>query len=173
MQDLELAAAHWLRYEQQCVLISLERGGLQWSARPDVFGVTRQRLTIEVEVKRTVSDFRANARKRSVVLRDKLTEIWPAYFYFLAPPHVAEKVLPEVPEWAGLLTFDARWSQALWPAELVPLKRADRNHDAKPLNLIRLAKMSQAQAGTIVGLLKRVLYFQSQTSGDDYQEYTI
>ena len=104
---MELAAMHWLRYQKGCALITLERQPrfMAW-ARPDVLGLTTKRELVEVEIKRTLSDFKANAKKRHVRYRDNFITQWPHWFYFLVPKALAPEVADLRPTWAGLLTFN-------------------------------------------------------------------
>lgn len=72
--------------------------------RPDVIGVTRDRFTIEIEVKQTISDFKANEKKRVIQWRKSgLVDSIPRQFYFLVPANIYEKVIEYLPQGSGLL----------------------------------------------------------------------
>ncbi|TXH59336.1 MAG: hypothetical protein E6Q97_00135 [Desulfurellales bacterium] len=102
--SLEVQVMAWLRFEKRCPLVLFERtprfcvGG-----RPDVIGVTKDRYLVEVEIKRTLSDFKANQKKRHVLIRHLKLEAWPKQFYFMVPHTLVEKVKPLLPDYAGLL----------------------------------------------------------------------
>lgn len=103
--NLELIAMRWLRFEKRCMLVMTERSPRVWSCgRPDVIGVTCARYVIEVEVKRSLSDFRADGRKRHRIVREHYLERMPKLFYYMVPVALRDAVLAELPEWAGLLT---------------------------------------------------------------------
>jgi len=104
--DLEIKAMRWLRFTKRCPLAFFERGPSPMGSRPDVLGVTLSRHCVEIEIKRTMSDFRANAKKRHVLMREDWIENWPRYFYFLVPPILRDAALAELPQYAGLLTVD-------------------------------------------------------------------
>lgn len=56
--SLELAAARWLRFEKRCMAVLFERTPRAWSCGlPDALGITCSRHMIEIEIKRTLSDF--------------------------------------------------------------------------------------------------------------------
>ena len=94
---IEASVMTWLRYDRGCPIVCVERG-LEWRYRPDILAVTKSRHLIEVEVKRTIADFRANAEKRfpDVAIRSQ--------FYFAVPPDLADRIAAELPDGAGLIT---------------------------------------------------------------------
>lgn len=105
MKNLELMALRWLRFQKRCPLAFLERGPRNpYGRRPDALGITPARYMVEIEIKRSVSDFRADSKKPHIVFRDSLINRWPKWFYYLVPPSIVDKV--QVPEWAGLMTVD-------------------------------------------------------------------
>jgi hypothetical protein len=62
---LEAAAPKWLRYERRCLLACLGRNPLPEMCIPDILDLTPDRRLIEIEIKRTMADFRQNGDKRS------------------------------------------------------------------------------------------------------------
>lgn len=108
MRDpLTRAATFFLRHERRCeiVLIDQESVTLPYT-RPDVWGVTLSRRTFEVEIKRTVSDFKANEHKPCVVHREQFLDRWPFKFFFLVPKDIFDRVQPICPPYAGLIWVD-------------------------------------------------------------------
>lgn len=108
---LEWYGAHWLKWERRCIFLLMERSPREmWNGRPDLLGITASRYMIEIEIKRSLSDFRANARKdfhsRRSLNPEKAAMKAPKLFYFLVPPTIAEKCAAELPENAGLLTVE-------------------------------------------------------------------
>lgn len=104
--NLELLAMRWLRWEKRCIIVLTERSPrAQSCGEPDVLGITKDRYMYEIEVKRTISDFRADAEKPSRKFRDDgwRTPKLPKQFYYLVPSKLAEKVNGELPDWAGLM----------------------------------------------------------------------
>ncbi len=69
---------------------------------PDCLGITKARYTIEVEIKRSLSDFKANAEKHHVRSRDLFLSNWPKEFWFLVPESLALRASQHCPDWAGL-----------------------------------------------------------------------
>ena len=103
---LELDALRWLSWERKCVAVVAQRNIHHQLGNPDALGVTGGRYTVEVEIKRSMSDFRANAFKRHITNRQIYIHIWPRQFYFMVPRELADRVQPELPRWAGLLVSD-------------------------------------------------------------------
>lgn len=103
--NLELMAMRWLRWEKRCVIVITERSPRAlWCGEPDVLGMTKDRYLYEIEVKRSLSDFRADAKKPSRAWsRNTRPEMFPKQFYYLVPNEMAFKVNGELPDWAGLM----------------------------------------------------------------------
>lgn len=101
---LELLAVEWLRFEKRCVLVMTERSPREWHCgRPDALGILPSRHMIEIEIKRTLADFRSNAMKDCIGRRITMPWQFPRQFYFLVPFHLSERVGFELPTWAGLM----------------------------------------------------------------------
>lgn len=149
-RDIELAAASWLRFERRCLLVMFERaeGGVYSFSRPDVIAVTKERHYIEVEIKRTLSDFRANAEKHHVKHRPMFIDQWPRLFYFAVPEKLYASVLPECPAYAGLLVLAGH--------EVKVAKRGVVNKAAKPLTIRKLASLVAQQSNNIIAETQRV-----------------
>lgn len=108
MKDLELFAMEFLRFEKRCRVAIVERSPRPHHGQPDVLGITNDRYLLEIEIKRSVSDFKANALKphiqqRGLLRCQPLNVHWPKMFWYLVPYDLVEKVRPLVPDWAGLL----------------------------------------------------------------------
>lgn len=102
---IRAAVIGWLRYEQRCYTVAFERSPWPSNYRPDVFGINRHRKVIEVEIKQTVADFRANAEKRLLRWREASGLHLPQKFYFAVPNELIEKVKPFLPSRCGLLAI--------------------------------------------------------------------
>jgi hypothetical protein len=68
-------------------------------------GIRRNRRTIEIEIKVSYRDFKANAWKQhhQVIARQPWMAAWK--FYFLVPRLLVDLVKPELPEGTGLMTL--------------------------------------------------------------------
>ncbi len=107
MIELEIAAMRWLTLDKRCQLVFFERAvGQENGGIPDVFGITQARHRMEIEVKRSLSDFRANQKKACVDYREMWIKKWPRYFWFAVPLLIADKCEQELPPYAGLLIVD-------------------------------------------------------------------
>lgn len=102
--NLRLMAMRWLRWKKSCAIVLSERSPRVWPCgQPDVLGVTCARFMIEIEIKRTLSDFRADAKKLHRINRELHISRQPKQFFYLAPASLAARIEPELPAWAGLL----------------------------------------------------------------------
>lgn len=115
--SLEFRAAWWLKWEKRCPLVIMERSPREFfCGKPDVLGITDARFMLEVEVKRSLSDFKANAQKHhnqqlnsnDEEIRNKFAANSPKQFWFMVPRNLVDKVLPFLPAHAGLLTEDEK-----------------------------------------------------------------
>jgi hypothetical protein len=104
--NLELAAMRWLWLEKNCHYVLEQRSPRYHLGSPDVLGVTKDRYLIEIEIKRSISDFRADNKKRCRSNRDLFIDHMAKQFYYLVPPNLVEKVKPILPLWAGLMTIN-------------------------------------------------------------------
>jgi len=151
VRELQTAALEWMRYDKQYPLVALERGTV--SGTPDVFGVHKNRFTTEIEIKISVSDFRANRKKEHVIRRESgvyRNSYIPNYFYYLVPPELVDKIRPEVEAQNGLMTLGTGKSYS-GVRPLVVLKPALRNHTRRQ-TIKQCVQMAQAVSGTLVSL---------------------
>lgn len=153
MTDLEYHAARWLKWEKDCALVMLERSPRPMAGQPDVFGVTRARYALEIEVKRSVSDFRANAKKYHILNRcSTVPEVAarfaaraPKQFWFLVPPKLVSKIEGEVPDYAGLLTLTG--------VQIQVVKKSPSNNLSERLSLKECAKLMNCAGNMIISLM--------------------
>ena len=128
-------ALRWLRYEKRCVIVLRERTPRWIAGHPDVIGLLPSRHLVEIEIKRSVSDFRADKNKPCRRSREFYMSKNPKQFYYLMPKEIAEKVKPEIPEWAGLMTNEHE------RGGIVVLKGAPINKLATRLSPIECCRM--------------------------------
>lgn len=137
--NLELMALRWLLYEKRCVFALRERSPrMHFTGRPDALGVTASRYLIEIEIKRSLSDFRADRMKNSRrdTVRESIGNQLPRQFYYLVPTELVAVVEPIVPEWAGLLDS---YHGAIRVAKSAPVNRESRRLSVK--ECIRFVRM--------------------------------
>lgn len=125
---MEADAIFWLRFKRSCPIVLTERSPLHNGGQPDVLGITQARYCIEVECKRSMSDFRANAQKFCVKKRDDWISRWPKEFYFCVPDSMADRAEAELPDYAGLLTVHPQ-------CRLVVRRKAPVNYESARLTL--------------------------------------
>lgn len=136
----------WLRVEKGCILISRERCLRYWAGQPDVMGISKGRHVLEIEIKRTVSDFRADGKKRHRQNRHKFLDLQPRQFWYLMPDEVAAKVQDEIPDWAGLMVNDPNWFG------VKVIKKAPPNNQSKKLSLEECVRAVTHQTNFILSL---------------------
>ncbi len=140
------SGSEYLRYERGCYLVTWQRG-IWPRTRPDILGVTTGRKTIEIEIKLTLPDFRANAQKRSQRWRARGLHC-PHQYYFLVPPALVEKVHAELPTGAGLLTLGPE-ERISGTAKVEVVVRATVHRRAARLTLAEIVTLVRHQSGTL------------------------
>lgn len=165
---LEHLALRWLRLDKACVAAMHERSPRPLAGQPDVLGVTKAGYLIEVEIKRSMSDFRANAEKRHIRARhvgqpgDKpWLARYPRQYWFLVDSKLEEKAKSELPEWAGLLI-----GRDYYISEAV---KAPVNTAATRLNAKEYLSLGRLMANQILSLSTQMEVFRLK---DDYTPWT-
>lgn len=164
---LRALGAEWLRYEQGCYLISFERS--PWAPlaskkklaiRPDILGLNKQRMTIEVEIKVDKQDFLHDFEKkhRSKLLDERSLLSWkvdgPSQLWYLVPQHLVQTVLTHSPVWAGVMypSETAISTYSGFP-KLEVARKATKLHNSR-LGMKETLVMAKDMAGSITTLLK-------------------
>jgi hypothetical protein len=136
--NLELMAMRWLWLDKTCHYVIQERTPRYGIGQPDVLGVMRNRHLIEIEIKRSGSDFIADFKKPHRRNRGILDSTFPRQFYYLMPRELAEKYKEKIPAWAGLMQN----SLNNFTCEVV--KVAPVNENAQRLSIKECVKMARA-----------------------------
>lgn len=163
--SLENRALHWLAYVKKCMCVTMERAPRYQLGSPDVLGVSPGRKLIEIEIKRSMSDFRANSKKRHIVNREMFITKAPYQFYFLVPENLTVKVAKELPEWAGLMDDSMNW--------LNVIKIAPVNKQSEKLNPIECARLMRNLSNHIVSLHNSIDEWRNSQEMDWGIEYRI
>lgn len=130
---LKTEALCWLRFAKQMDFVASEAG--KWNA--DVLAAN-ERYSIEVEVKVSIADLRAEFRNKMTkhAYYDKGTPNWsPTYFYFAVPSNIADKALAIINELApkaGLIVYYEPVYRSRPGERYVCRKKADKLHDKPP-----------------------------------------
>ena len=153
------SGSEYLRYERGCYLVTWQRG--PWpKMRPDILGVTTGRKTIEIEVKTSLYDFRANVHKRGQRLRARGRHC-PHQFYFLVPPQLVEKIRAELPAGAGLLTVGGE-QRISGTAKIEVIVSAPVHRRAERLGLQDIVKLVRHQSGTLCSAAAKLARLSAQ-----------
>lgn len=141
---MRAAVVGWLRYEKGCFMVAWERSPFgDHCYRPDVVGIEKRWRLIEVEVKHSVGDFKANGKKRGL----KLAWQFPWQFWFAVPEEIANKVEPHLPEGAGLLALAQK--DGKYGPRLEVLKHASSSKQATKLSRWQVGRMVMHQSGSL------------------------
>lgn len=144
---LRACVAAYLRYRRRCPLISFERAKEYWD-NPDVLGLTKGRQWIEVEIKCSLSDLRADAKKRKWLLGVSNRR----QFYYCVPPDLVEKALPKIPDGRGLMTLA---DTSIYGLRIIKVMRGAVVHrDATRATTREIVEAVWHQSGTLCGLAK-------------------
>jgi len=157
--SLELAAMRWLWLEQKCLVVLQERTPKYGMGQPDVLGVTPGRYLTEIEIKRSVSDFKADFQKPHRIIRaaknPRTGQEWegmhsmtnhPRLFYYLTDAELGEKIKDMIPDWAGQMI--SRHTQ-----QIEVVKRAPINKDSTPLGLKACARLARMMTAHMMGFV--------------------
>lgn len=154
---LRSAGASYLRYDLQCPIVTFERGLKEYhgyNSAPDLFAINKRRMPIEVEIKVSFSDFKANFKKRIFYLQRQGYVRKPFEFYFLVPPHLVERVKTyEGITWEGVLTTGTRINPYTGLLDIATALPCKTHKKAKKLDLKQLITMVRNQSGSLVTML--------------------
>ena len=142
--NLELAAMRWLWLDKGCHYILEERCPRYAIGSPDVIGVTVGRYMTEIEIKRSASDFRADAKKPHRANRCMSLPQQPRQFYYLMPEKLAVKLQDKIPDWAGLMACP-------FVPQINILKIAPVNKDSRKLNVRECVRMARLMTSHMLG----------------------
>ena len=145
--SLETVAMHWLAYEKKCHCVINERSPRYGIGSPDVLGITKDRFLIEIEIKRSVSDFKINAQKHHIINREHWIKTAPRQFYFFVPEDLLQKVETITPEWAGLACLKDGYNFAI-------SKQAPVNRESQRLSLKECVKLFRCASNQLVSQSK-------------------
>ncbi len=150
VEQLRACAAAFLRYTKQCPVIAFERG-VDWHIRPDVLAVTKSRYLIEIEIKLTLADFKADRKKRRWH-NNLYGGVGRRQFYYCVPQTLVEKVEGIVPTGCGLMMPTDHVMNGINVVRVI--KRAPLNRKAPRLSLKQIVEMVRNQSGTLCSLAK-------------------
>ncbi len=165
--NLEASAMYWLRFEKRCKAVLRERSPrCPYGSRPDVVGIMQSRYVIEVEAKRSMSDFRANGSK--IHIRNRVEghlKRYPRQFYFIVPESLVEKVMPELPGYAGLITPHYASSKVIVKAPL--------NYEATKLTWKECVRLGECLSNQMIAQSLGVIRWINHEETDWGLEYRI
>lgn len=143
-RTLTAAAVAWLRYDRRCLMVCLERCPIDTAGLyiPDIIGLTRDRRLVEIEIKISVADFKANAKKRAIMCGDRPSV---SQFYYIVPTKLVGKVEPADGE--GLMTLSSVRKYGHPTIEVI--KPAKVNASARKLSVYEVGRMMMHQTGTL------------------------
>jgi len=150
---IKMCVAEYFRYTRQCPIISFERSVIPYASHnPDILVVSKDRRLIEIEVKISLSDFRADAKKRIWKHRDAGNAAMPYQFYYAVPYELKDKVEPILRPDCGLLLVTER--EQFFSKAVFTQKRAPINKRSQKLSLLRATRMAYNQTGTLCSLME-------------------
>jgi len=134
--NLELIAMRWLWLKRNCHYLVEQRSPRHHLGSPDALGVTKARFLIEIEIKRSASDFCADSHKPHRINRGLFLTHQAKEFYYLMPRELAVKLKPKIPEWSGLMC-DLR------SFDVEILKPSPINKESKRLSVKECVRMAR------------------------------
>lgn len=144
----------WLRFERRCPIVLSERTPRPIAGRPDVLGITCARFAIEIEIKATLADYRADQQKRCRQCRPHFLQLMPKQFYYFAGQPLAERICHELPDWAGLLSIAGYG--------LIVVKKSPINRDAKKLSIRECVKPAHLTSNEAISAWQACEYWTAE-----------
>jgi len=182
--ELKCLVSHYLRYDLVCPVIGLEvssslastynNGGMA-----DLLAVNKNRHLIEVEVKISLADMKADRKKAKHEYYRKLCgmpynnkqryfgelieiepEEYPTHYFYFAVPHEllndAKLLCEDMYPYAGLLTdVTTAWSDGTSTTG-VAVRRGAKILNPRKLTLLEATRLAKGQSATIVRLMNEI-----------------
>lgn len=164
---VKMCVANYFRYARGCPVVTLEYhhyrdGGVQ----PDVLVLDKQNRPIEIEVKISVSDFRADAKKPIWTHRD-MGNRWPYQFYYAVPVELEAKVKPLLRDGVGLLRIDGAECYRKMPQRAVTVaETAPKHAEHEIVNEERYSRIIAAQSAALCCALRKTANDGSDSCGN-------
>ena len=105
----------------------------------------RNRFLFEIEIKRSLSDLKQDAKKQSRVIRNLLQPFpnsnckYPKQFWYLVPAELQARVEPLVPPWAGLIIGPTKTNYCLTVVKKAPVNSESTRLSVK--ECVRMVRM--------------------------------
>jgi hypothetical protein len=165
--NLELVAMRWLWLEKNCHYVVRERSPRWGMGEPDVLGVTKDRYLIEIEIKRSLSDFHADKNKHHRRFYLDALDRRAKYFYYLAEKSLAEKIQKRLPPYAGLISVENEHSVTVEVS-------AAKNPDSPRLSVKECVRMARQTVNHAMSLELRLSNALSNwRQGSYYEHYPV
>ncbi len=154
---IKMCVANYFRFARQCPVVTLEYhhyrdGGVQ----SDVLVMTKDKRLIEIEVKVTLSDFKADIRKPIWSRRNVSKKFWPWKFYYAVPADLVAKVEPLLYAGCGLVGVAGGYEQSPVPQQAVTVAvTAPKHKDCELVSEKRYARIIAAQSSTLCCALRK------------------
>lgn len=131
--------------------------------RPDVLGVMRSRILIEIEIKVSLADLKSDAGKR------RHEEFMLNFLrgndckkYYAVPPALIDQALEIIPKEQGVLSlrYPVGASNGMPPMDAIKMKllaiRGCTMRPKKRISLVAAVRMAENQSGTLVSMSKEI-----------------
>ena len=135
--SLEFLALSWLRFEKKCPYALFQRSPRYKLGLPDVLAITHAGYPLEIEIKRSVQDFRADFKKPHRQARqdpETPQDIYPKQFWYLVPADLVKVIQNILPPWAGLLRGPREGEiQQIYSVVMAPVNSVSRKLSVKEM----------------------------------------
>lgn len=153
---VKMCVANYFRYARACPLVTLEYYHFRDACvQPDVLCLDKKRRLIEIEVKISLSDFKADAKKQIWESRN-LGMRWPWKFYYAVPIQLEQKVKPILPAGCGLLRVEDGEVYRKNPVRAVTVaETAPAHKECEIVDDARYERMVAAQSASMCCALRK------------------
>ena len=151
--------SHW-RYKKQCPLVALEACAWEIGGTSDVLAVKENGLLIDIEVKLSISDFKADIKKMKHLYFAGSDSNQPtAYFYFAVPNKMADEIATlctELYPYAGVIGTDGVTHGSNDHTQDVKYYRSAKRLEYTKLTLSEMAGIVKGLSATVCRLAKEL-----------------
>jgi len=170
--DIEIAVAEMYDWRQNIIVTNVD-WGIALGHECDLLIVRpKSGYTVEVEIKVSMSDLKADFKKLHDHYSQKIKEL-----YFAVPEDLYEKVVNIIPDYAGIITCGLRqhrrWQhsypehlQEWWQIDAEVRRKAKQNENRRPLTPEEILHLSHLGTMRIWNLKKKLRKIQNNQNGN-------
>ena len=154
---IKMCAACYFRFARQYPIVTLEYWHYQdCCVQQDVLALDSKRRPVEIEVKVTLSDFKADANKHIWSFRNRGLK-WPWKFYYAVPVDLIESVRPLFRDDCGLIAVRPGFENQVRPERAVSVVvKAPAHKDYEVVSDAKYGRIIAGQSAALCTALRKM-----------------